>query len=62
MNGDAFKREYAYQATLAVANAMLKKGIITRDEFCQIDTTLLKKYKPLLGSLRATKEPGNLDK
>jgi hypothetical protein len=40
---------------------MRGKGLITEDEFCQIDTILFEKYRPLLGGLSAGQARINLD-
>ena len=40
-----------YHATLSGAKAMLEKGLITEKEYAEIDTRLLEKYRPYLGSL-----------
>jgi hypothetical protein len=53
MNNEQFNRETAYQITLSTAKNMLRNGIITAEEFSAIDTILLEKYRPLLGSLYA---------
>jgi hypothetical protein len=52
MNKEQFKRERLYQVSIAVVRTMLKKNVITMDEYCMIDTALLEKYKPLLGGLQ----------
>ena len=52
MNSEQFKRERLYQSTIAIVKTMHKNGLITEAEFCQIDTMLLEKYKPLLGGLK----------
>jgi hypothetical protein len=57
MNNDALKREAKYESRMAVARTMLKNGIITKEEYCRIDTIFLEKYRPLLGELRAGKSP-----
>jgi len=62
MSRDNFNRERLYQASVAVARIMLNRGVITQDEYCRIDTILLEKYQPILGSLQAGKAPENLDK
>lgn len=41
--------------SLSVAKAMLEKGIITADEYSEIDTILREKYRPILGTLLAGK-------
>ncbi len=53
MSEDLFEREKLYQATLAVARAMLVKGLINEDEFTIIDTKIREKYRPCLGMLFA---------
>jgi len=53
MNSEQFKREQFYQTTVAIVRTMLNNHLITPDEFRQIDTMLLEKYQPLLGSLSA---------
>ena len=51
MNEDQFEREKLYQATMNMFHGMLKSGIITKDQYAIIDTRMLEKYKPLLGTL-----------
>jgi len=51
MTNEAFESERRYQASLAVARSLLKKGLITKTEFDEMDTFLLRKHRPLLGSL-----------
>lgn len=51
MTEEQFKAEKLYQASLALARSMLKKGLVTANEFAIIDTILLDKYRPLLGTL-----------
>ncbi len=57
MNRDDFEREAKYESRMAVARTMLRTGVITKEEYGQIDTIFLAKYRPLLGSLRAVKTP-----
>ena len=61
MNRDDFRRERLYQASIAVARTMLQRGLITDDEFRQIDTMFLDKYRPLLGGLKVGIQQKNLD-
>ena len=51
MNDECFKDEMQYQASLSIAKAMLRKGLISEEEFDEITEFLLKKYAPLLGAL-----------
>jgi len=51
MNDEQFEREKRYQATMNMFQVMLKAGIITREQYTIIDTKMLEKYQPLLGTL-----------
>ena len=53
MTEEQFEREKLYQATMNVFAGMLKKGLITEGQYAIIDTKLLEKYRPLLGTLFA---------
>lgn len=55
MSEEQFRAERLYQMSLSIAKTMLKKGIITKDEYLEIDTILLQKYRPTLGTLLAGK-------
>jgi hypothetical protein len=57
MGKDLFERERLYQATLAVARAMLRRGLLTEDEVAVIDTKMREKYAPCLGSLCPANTP-----
>ena len=46
MNREQFERERLYQATIAIARAMLRGGLITKDEYAIIDTKMREKYRP----------------
>jgi hypothetical protein len=48
---EKFEAERRYQASLSVAKALLSSGQIAREEYDEIDTILLEKYQPSLGSL-----------
>ena len=41
--------------SLSVARSMLKKGIISENEYMEMDTILLEKYRPILSTLLAGK-------
>ena len=43
--------EKLYQATMSVVRRMLEKGLISEEEYRQIDTMFLEKYRPLFGTL-----------
>ena len=40
-----------YHAAISMAKTMLEKGLITEEEYAEIDTILLEKYRPYLGTL-----------
>jgi len=61
VNREQFKRERLYQTTIAIVRMMLKNSLITEDEFCQIDSMLLEKYRPLLGGLKVGIQQKTLD-
>lgn len=49
MTKEQFEREKKYQAALAVARAMLRKGVINEKDFLRIEANLMAKFKPVLG-------------
>ena len=55
MGEQEFRAELRYRMSLAVARAMLEEGAITGEEYRQIDTMLLEKHRPVLGTLLAGK-------
>ena len=55
MNEGDFRAELRYRMSLAVARAMLEEGAITEEEYLEIDTILLQKHRPILGTLLAGK-------
>lgn len=55
MSEEQFRVERLYRMSLSIAKTMLKKVIITKDEYSEIDTILLQKYRPTLGTLLAGK-------
>ena len=52
---EQFRAERLYLMSLSVAKSMLKKGVISEDEYSEIDTILLEKHRPTLGTLLAGK-------
>ena len=54
VNDDQFEREKLYQATMSMFRSMLKSGLITKEQYAIIDTKMLQKYQPLLGTLFAS--------
>lgn len=55
MDKKQFRTEKMYRISLSVAKSMLEKGIISKEEYSEIDTILLEKYRPALGTLLAGK-------
>lgn len=53
MSKEEFKNEKLYQTTMHIARKMLNEGLITEEEYRQIDTIFLEKYQPTLGTLFA---------
>lgn len=40
-----------YQTTMHLARKMLSDGVISKKEYCRIDTMFTQKYKPVFGTL-----------
>ena len=53
MNDKQFNSELEYQIRMSIMRKMLKDQAITEQEYKKIDESLLKKYNPILGSLKA---------
>ena len=51
MSKDEFRREKLYQTTMEIARRMLREGLITEEEYAEIDTRMAQKYKPVFGTL-----------
>ena len=51
MSKEEFRSEKLYQTTMHLARKMLEEGIISEEEYRQIDTIFLEKYKPVFGTL-----------
>ena len=45
------RSEMIYQVSLFIAKNMLKQGIISDEEFAEIDSLLIEKYNPFIGKL-----------
>jgi hypothetical protein len=48
---DEFRNEKLYQTTMHIVRKMLVDGIISEEEYRQIDTIFLEKYQPVFGTL-----------
>lgn len=51
MSKEEFRNEKLYQTTMHLARKMLEEGIISEEEYRQIDTIFLEKYKHVFGTL-----------
>ena len=50
MTKERFEREKNYQTSRAIVKSMLNNGVITEKEYKKIDTKLVGRYRPLIGS------------
>ena len=48
-----FQAEKRYQVAIAMAKSLLEKRLLTQEEYAVIDTILLDKFRPALGTLRS---------
>ena len=55
MGEQELRAELRYRMSLSVARSMLEEGAITEEEYREIDTILIKKHRPILGTLLAGK-------
>ncbi|KIR03817.1 hypothetical protein P261_02632 [Lachnospiraceae bacterium TWA4] len=51
MSNEQFKYEKLYQITMAIAKKLYQDQLISKEEYCQIDTIFKKKYQSTLGTL-----------
>lgn len=51
MSREQMRQEKLYQATMSMVRRMLEKGFISEEEYHQIDTMFLEKYRPVFGTL-----------
>lgn len=51
MSKEKLHNDMLYHAAISMAKSMLEKGLITEEEHAEIDTILLEKYRPYLGTL-----------
>lgn len=51
MTDEQFEHEKQYLASMNFFQGMLKVGLITKEQYAIIDTKMLEKYEPLLGTL-----------
>ena len=55
MTGKEFDRERRYQTIMYFVRKMLSEGLITEEEYCQIDTRNRRKFLPVTGDLLSGK-------
>lgn len=55
MSEKEFRAELRCRMSLSVARSLLEEGTITEEEYSEIDTILLKRHGPILGTLLAGK-------
>lgn len=51
MTKEQFHNEKMYQATMALARQMLRQGLITEEEYREVEAAFLKKYQPVFGEI-----------
>ena len=51
MTKEEFHNEKMYQATMSIARKMLNQGVITEEEYGEVEAVFLKKYRPVLGRI-----------
>ena len=51
MTKEDMRREKMYQTTMRLAREMFYDGIISEEEYIQVDKIFLKKYNPIFGTL-----------
>lgn len=51
MTQEQFNAEMNYQAAIEIAEGFRRQGLLTEEEYRQIDTILLRKYRPIIGTL-----------
>lgn len=51
MSKEELHNDMLYHAAISMAKTMLENGLITEEEYAEIDTILLEKYRPYLGAL-----------
>jgi hypothetical protein len=52
MKVEQFQREKDYGAALSIAGQLLKQDLLTPAEFRMVKAVLIKKYRPVIGSLQ----------
>lgn len=53
MGEKEFRAELRYRMSLSVARMLLEDGVVSEEEYRIIDTILLRRHQPMLGTLLA---------
>ena len=51
MTNEQFEQELRYRVSMAAANCMLRKGLITREEHEAFNNDMIEKHRPPIGCL-----------
>ena len=51
MTSSDYSNEFQYQITMSLVRQLKNNGTISDNEYKQIDTIMLRKYRPILGTL-----------
>ena len=51
MSKEEFRNERLYQTTMHIVRQILEQGIITEDEYREVEEIFLKKYRPVFGRI-----------
>ena len=56
MTAEQFRNEKLYETAMSLVRSMRDRGLVTGEEYAEIDTKMLAKYRPVFGTLYA--KPG----
>lgn len=51
MTDEQFRNEKLYQTTMHICRKMFRSGLISEEEYREIDTIFTRKYRPVFGTL-----------
>jgi len=51
MTNEQYRRELCYRVSMAAANCMLRKGLITRQEHEAFNNVMIEKHRPMISGL-----------
>lgn len=55
MMNKEWNNEFQYQITMSLVRRLKNNGTVSDNEYTQIDTIMLEKYRPILGTLLSGK-------